>query len=106
VKERLCGGVAGAGSGIGPYLAGAPWWAVALVVFVVMLVTYGVVCWLAANTRAGRMSPSSSPGKHRLSGSPRRHRPSAKSGGGVTLRENQCPIPMPHVGELAGPGRA
>jgi cell division protein FtsW (lipid II flippase) len=56
VKERLCGGVAGAGSGIGPYLAGAPWWAVALVVFVVMLVTYSVVCWLAANTRAGRIS--------------------------------------------------
>jgi hypothetical protein len=56
VKERLCGGVVGAGSGIGPYLAGAPWWAVALVIFVVMFVTYGVVCWLATNTRAGRIS--------------------------------------------------
>jgi len=32
------------------------WWAVAVVVFVVMLVTYVVVCWLAANTRAGRIS--------------------------------------------------
>jgi len=27
-----------------------------VVVFVVMLVTYVVVCWLAANTRAGRIS--------------------------------------------------
>jgi hypothetical protein len=57
VKDRLSRGLVGAASatGLGPALAGAPWWAVALMVLITMGMTYAVVCWLATHPIKGNV---------------------------------------------------
>jgi hypothetical protein len=55
VKE-LAGFAASAGAGVSVRLVGAPWWAVVLVVLVVLVSTYGVVCWLMRNPRVKRVT--------------------------------------------------
>jgi hypothetical protein len=56
VRERLTSGLASAASGLGPALAGAPWWAVLLAVLTVLCLTYGVVIWLATHSEARRIT--------------------------------------------------
>jgi cell division protein FtsW (lipid II flippase) len=48
--------LASAVSGLGTAMAGARWWAVLLVVVVVLGMTYGVVLWLADPRRSRRVS--------------------------------------------------
>jgi hypothetical protein len=43
-------------SGLGTALAGLHWWAVLLVVCIVLTLTDGVMCWLATHSKANRIS--------------------------------------------------
>jgi cell division protein FtsW (lipid II flippase) len=56
VKEQVTGWAVSVGSGLGAALAGAPWWAVVLVVAVVLGSTYGMVYVLSKNPRIKRVS--------------------------------------------------
>jgi hypothetical protein len=56
LRERLTSRLASAASGLGPAIAGAPWWAVLLAVLAVLCLTYGVVIWLAMHSGARRIS--------------------------------------------------
>jgi hypothetical protein len=56
VKEQATGWAVSVGSGLGAALAGAPWWAVVLVVAVVLGSTYGTVYALSRNPRVRRVS--------------------------------------------------
>jgi hypothetical protein len=56
VKEQVTGWAVSVGSGLGAALAGAPWWAVVLVVVVVLGSTYGMVYALSRNPRIKRVS--------------------------------------------------
>jgi hypothetical protein len=56
LKDHLAGIGVSAVSGLTTALAGAPWWAVLLVVLAVLGMTYGVVLWLAHPNRSRRVS--------------------------------------------------
>jgi cell division protein FtsW (lipid II flippase) len=56
MKDRVSSVLASTGTGLTTALAGARWWAVLLVVLVVLGSTYGVVCWLATHSKANRIT--------------------------------------------------
>lgn len=56
MKDRVTSALVSSTSGLGTALAGAHWWAVLLVVCIVLTLTYGVVCWLATHSKANRIS--------------------------------------------------
>ena len=56
MKEHLTGWAVSVGSGLGTALAGAPWWAVLLVVGAVLGSTYGMVYVLSKNPRVKRVT--------------------------------------------------
>ena len=56
MKDRVSSVLASTGTGLTTALAGARWWAVLLVVLVVLGSTYGVVCWLATHSKAKRIT--------------------------------------------------
>lgn len=56
MKDRVPSVLAGTVSGLSIALAGARWWAVLIVVVVVLGSTYGVVCWLATHSKANRIT--------------------------------------------------
>jgi cell division protein FtsW (lipid II flippase) len=56
LKEHLTGWAVSVGTGLGTALAGAPWWAVVLVVVVVIGSTYGVVLLAIRNPRVKRVT--------------------------------------------------
>jgi cell division protein FtsW (lipid II flippase) len=56
MRDCLTRRLAGTASGLGAVLAGARWWAVLLVVLLVLCSTYGVVIWLATHSEASRIT--------------------------------------------------
>jgi cell division protein FtsW (lipid II flippase) len=56
MKDRVTRVLASTATGLTTALAGARWWAVLLVVLVVLVLTYGVVCWLATHSEANRIT--------------------------------------------------
>jgi cell division protein FtsW (lipid II flippase) len=56
MKDRVTSVLASTSTGLTTALAGARWWAVLLVVLVVLGSTYGAVCWLATHSKANRIT--------------------------------------------------
>jgi cell division protein FtsW (lipid II flippase) len=56
MKDRITSVLVSSASGVSTALAGAHWWAVVLVVLVILGSTYGVVCWLATHSKASRIT--------------------------------------------------
>ena len=56
MKDHLAGIGVSAVSGLTTALAGAPWWAVLMVVLAVLGMTYGMVLWLANPKRSRHVS--------------------------------------------------
>jgi hypothetical protein len=56
MKNRATSVLTSAATGLTTALAGARWWTVLLVVVIILVLTYGVVCWLATYSKANRIT--------------------------------------------------
>jgi hypothetical protein len=98
MKDRVTSVLASLSSGLATVVAGARWWAVLLAIFVVLVMTYGTVVWLAIHSpAAGNANPTR-----------RRILPSRRSELAATGPGRPAPAPPPLVEALAwfGPQRA
>jgi hypothetical protein len=56
MKDRATSVLVSSSSGLATVMAGARWWAVVLAIFVVLVMTYGTVVWLATHSPATRIT--------------------------------------------------